>query len=133
MKPYGHMKRFDIQTSAHTELVDITTKIQQLIGEDCVAVIIYVPHTTCALTINEGADPDVQTDAVSQLNKIVPWDQGFKHMEGNSAAHIKAMLVGNSVTVLVEHGKLQLGTWEKIFLCEFDGSRKRSIWIQELR
>ena len=127
------MKRFEIQTSVHTEFLDITTKIQQLIGEDSAAAIIYVPHTTCALTINEGADPDVQTDAVSQLNKIVPWDQEFKHMEGNSAAHIKAMLVGNSVTVLVEHGRLQLGTWEKIFLCEFDGSRKRSIWIQELR
>ncbi len=127
------MKRIQVITSEHTEMVDITDYIQRSVDENVRALLIYVPHTTCGLTINEGADPDVKTDVVEQFERLVPWDQEFfKHMEGNSAAHIKSILVGNSVHVIVENGKLQLGTWEKIFLCEFDGPRTRKIWIQAI-
>ena len=127
------MKRIQVITSEHTEMVDITDYIQRSVDENVRALLIYVPHTTCGLTINEGADPDVKTDVVEQFKRLVPWDQEFfKHMEGNSAAHIKSILVGNSVQVIVENGKIQLGTWERIFLCEFDGPRTRKIWIQAI-
>ncbi len=127
------MKFIQIKTSKHTEMVDITDYVQRSVDENARALLIYVPHTTCGLTINEGADPDVKTDVVEQFERLVPWEQDFfKHMEGNSAAHIKSILIGNSVQVIVENGRIQLGTWEKIFLCEFDGPRTRKIWIQLL-
>ncbi len=127
------MKFIQIKTSKHTEMVDITDYVQRSVDDNARALLIYVPHTTCALTINEGADPDVKTDVMKQFTKLVPWEQDFfKHMEGNSAAHIKSILIGNSVQVIVENGRIQLGTWEKIFLCEFDGPRTRKIWIQLL-
>ena len=120
-----------VNTQAHSEMIDVTNLIQDRIPrEHTGTVLIYTPHTTAGITINEGADPDVQKDALMILEKLVPWNQNYRHMEGNSAAHIKAMLIGNSKLVIVEDGKLQLGTWERIFYCEFDGPRKRKIWLQ---
>jgi len=121
-----------LETKKRSELLDITQKINDLIPKDintgiCV---VYVPHTTAGITINEGADPNVQHDIIEQFNLLVPWYQSFfRHSEGNSAAHIKASLIGSSVSILVENGQIQLGTWQKIFFTEFDGPRKRKIWV----
>ncbi|HEX9654749.1 MAG TPA: secondary thiamine-phosphate synthase enzyme YjbQ, partial [bacterium] len=90
---------------------------------------VYVPHTTAGVTINEGADPDVPRDMIMELNKIVPFEDGYRHGEGNSAAHIKASLMGSSATVLIQNGKLLLGTWQAIFFCEFDGPRTRRVQV----
>lgn len=114
-------------------MLDITSLVQQTIENlnflDGV-VTIFVPHTTAGITINEGADPDVKRDMLFEINKIVPFDDSYHHMEGNSAAHIKTTLFGNSSQLIVENGKLQLGTWQSIYFCEFDGPRSRKIWIK---
>lgn len=115
-----------------TELIDITSEVQQALdgaGFDNGICMIYVPHTTAAVTINESADPDVARDIIMILNQVVPWKAGYQHMEGNSPAHVKASLVGESVNAAVAEGKLQLGTWQGIFFCEFDGPRRRRIRI----
>jgi len=91
---------------------------------------IYVPHTTAGITINEGADPSVATDIQAMLDMLVPWEGPYRHLEGNAAAHIKSSLMGSSVTVLVESGRLKLGTWQAIFFCEFDGPRTRTVYIK---
>ena len=91
---------------------------------------IYVPHTTAGITINENADPSVRTDIVNTLNKVIPFNAGYRHMEGNAAAHIKSSIVGHQTTVIVENGSLVLGTWQGIFFCEFDGPRQRSIYAK---
>jgi secondary thiamine-phosphate synthase enzyme len=91
---------------------------------------VYVPHTTAAVTINENADPDVKTDILKELNKIVPFNDNYSHLEGNAAAHIKSSLVGASETVVVEEGSLVLGTWQGICLCEFDGPRSRKVLVK---
>jgi secondary thiamine-phosphate synthase enzyme len=88
-----------------------------------------VPHTTAAVTINENADPDVQRDIIGELNKVIPLQDGYLHSEGNSAAHIKTSLVGTSEQVIIENGRLKLGTWQSLFFCEFDGPRNRKVWI----
>jgi secondary thiamine-phosphate synthase enzyme len=93
---------------------------------------LYVPHTTAAVTINESADPSVNTDIVSALNKIVPWDAGYRHLEGNSPAHVKSSLIGASEWIAIENGKLVLGTWQGIFFCEFGGPRTRKLNIRFL-
>lgn len=126
------MKEIVIQTSSRDEMKDITNMIETNTNPDHTGiVIIYVPHTTAGICVNEGADPDVKKDVIMQLNEIIRWDHPqFYHSEGNSAAHIKSILIGNSKQIIVEKGKLMLGTWEHIFLCEFDGPRKRKIWLQ---
>jgi len=126
------MQQLQITTSQHTELQDITAKIQSSIPDDYTgSLLIYTPHTTVAIMVNEGADPAVQGDIIAMLEHLVPWKyETFQHAEGNSAAHIKAMLVGNDQMLIVNQGRLQLGTWEKIFFCEFDGPRTRKIWVQ---
>ena len=91
---------------------------------------VYVPHTTAGVTINENTDPDVVADMSDALDRAVPWEAGYRHMEGNSAAHVKASMMGSSVQVFVEAGQLQLGTWQGIYLCEFDGPRTRTMWIK---
>ena len=110
-------------------MVDITREVQGLVDESQMTdgyVIVYIPHTTAGVTINENADPDVVHDFLMQLDKMVPWKQPFyRHDEGNTAAHIKASMMGFSVTVLVESGRLVLGTWQGIYFCEFDGARNR--------
>ena len=125
------MKVVSLQTAKRSEFLDITQKIVQMIPENVTGVcVIFVPHTTAGITINEGADPAVQEDVLNYLDRSVPWDQPyFKHIEGNSAAHIKASIIGSSVTIIVKDGKLQMGTWQKIFFTEFDGPRRRKIWV----
>ena len=122
--------KFTVSTSSRMELVDITSIIEKEIKQSGISdgvCYLYNPHTTAGLTINEGADPAVQDDIVAALRKIVPMDHPYKHMEGNSPAHIMASLMGSSVTVFVENGKLVLGTWQRIFFCEFDGPRTRKV------
>ena len=126
---------FTISTSQRMELVDITGKVAKEVATSGIAdsvCHIYNPHTTAGLTINEGADPAVRQDIIDALRQMVPMDYPYKHMEGNSPAHVMASLVGSSVTVLIQGGKLQLGTWQKIFFCEFDGPRSRKIWWKSI-
>ena len=126
------MHRFTVDTRTACELIDITKNIQGIVDSCGIAdglCCIFVPHTTAAVTINENADPDVQVDILQGLDAAVPLTAGYRHTEGNSAAHIKASLMGSSQTVVVEGGKIALGTWQSIFFCEFDGPRKRQIWI----
>ncbi|HOV85217.1 MAG TPA: secondary thiamine-phosphate synthase enzyme YjbQ [Syntrophobacteraceae bacterium] len=123
-------------TPDRTALLDITDLVAGKVREREVAdglCIVYVPHTTAGVMINEGADPAVMQDVANTLEKLVPWKAAYLHGEGNSAAHIKSILVGGSVQVLVEGGRLLLGTWERIFLCEFDGPRTRKIHVKILR
>jgi len=121
---------FSVSTSSRMEFVDITSQVQKEVARSGILegiCYIYNPHTTAGLTINEGADPAVQDDIVAVLGKIIPRDHPYKHMEGNSPAHIMASLMGSSVTVFIENGRLVLGTWQKVFFCEFDGPRARKV------
>ncbi len=125
--------KISIRTHSRTELLDITTQIQNIVSESAVKngiCSIWVPHTTAAITINENADPTVQQDILKELNKIVPFQDNYAHFEGNSAAHIKSSIVGCSQTILIEEGRLMLGTWQGIFFCEFDGPRHRQVWVK---
>ena len=123
----------DVKTNAQTELVDITAEVQKIVRTSDVRdglCMVYVPHTTAAVTINESADPSVKADILMVLNKIIPWDAGYRHLEGNSAAHIKSSLVGASELIAIENGRLVLGTWQGIFFCEFDGPRTRKVHVK---
>ncbi len=125
----------ELRTSGRTDFVDATGLVAAAVKELGLvdgAVVVFNPHTTAAVTINEGADPDVVRDMTASLDRIVPWQDGYHHAEGNAAAHIKASLCGSSVTVLVQEGQLQLGVWQKIWFCEFDGPRRRRLWVQAL-
>ncbi|MBM9605101.1 secondary thiamine-phosphate synthase enzyme YjbQ [Desulfopila inferna] len=122
--------RLSISTRKHMELVDITQQINEKVEDSGIIsgiCLLFNPHTTAGLTINEGADPAVQDDIIAGLQKIVPMTYPFKHMEGNSPAHIMASLMGCTLTVLIEENQLALGTWQKIFFCEFDGPRSRTL------
>jgi len=126
-------KELSVRTSSQVELIDITHLIQKTVSESKIKsglCIVYVPHTTAAVTINENADPSVRHDIVSELNKVIPLDDNYSHLEGNSAAHIKASLIGSSETLLVEAGSLVLGTWQGIYFCEFDGPRNRKVIVK---
>jgi secondary thiamine-phosphate synthase enzyme len=122
-----------VPTRAREELVDVTRELQARVAESGVQTgwcHVFVPHTTCGVTVNEGADPDVRTDLLAHLRQLVPQDTpGWRHAEGNSDAHIKAVLTGCEVTLPVESGRLRLGRWQAVFLCEFDGPRERSVWV----
>lgn len=121
-----------IETKNRTELQDITSLIQNAIHRKGVSdgiCFVYVPHTTAAVTINESADPDVKDDILKIINKLIPWQANYRHLEGNSAAHIKTSIIGTSELVPVENGKLVLGTWQGIFFCEFDGPRTRKLHV----
>jgi secondary thiamine-phosphate synthase enzyme len=121
-----------VKTREQTELIDVTSEIQKHIRARGVTdglCMLYVPHTTAAVTINESADPSVRTDILMILNKIVPWEGGYRHSEGNSPAHVKATLVGASEMIAIENGHMVLGTWQGIFFCEFDGPRTRKLHI----
>jgi len=127
--------QLSLSTSRKEEFLNITGKVQALVRESGLSsglAIIFCPYTTCGLTINEQADPDVQADILMTLRKIVPDNLPFAHGEGNSPAHQKASLLGSSLSVIIENGELQLGTWQGIFLCEFDGPRNRKIWVRFL-
>ena len=122
-----------VKTSARTELIDITSHITKQIKQSGIRdglCMLYVPHTTGAVTINESADPSVRGDIEMVLNQIVPWEANYKHLEGNSPAHVKATLVGASELLAIENGALVLGTWQGIFFCEFDGPRTRKIHVR---
>jgi secondary thiamine-phosphate synthase enzyme len=125
---------FTVSTNKRCELIDITDKIQSLIDKANVkdgSVIIYCPHTTAAITINENADPDVVGDILLTLAELVPQHRsGYRHSEGNSDAHVKSSIIGCSKTVLISSGKMQLGTWQAVFFCEFDGPRRRTVHVQ---
>ena len=122
--------QFSVKTGARTQMIDITAQVRDIVrqsGTNNGLVHVFSMHTTGAVTINENADPAVPEDILSCINKVIPFDDNFKHMEGNSAAHIKVSLFGPSETVALENGKLVLGTWQSLFFCEFDGPRTRKI------
>jgi secondary thiamine-phosphate synthase enzyme len=122
-----------INTRDRSEMTDITSKVEGELKRSGLkdgVCFVFVPHTTAGITINEGADPSVVADIQTTLNKLVPWEGSYRHLEGNSAAHIKSSLMGSSVIVLVESGRLKLGTWQGIFFCEFDGPRSRKVYMK---
>lgn len=128
------MTRFEIKTSRRDEFVDVTGRVRRCVeasGTESGIVVVYVPHTTAGITINENADPDVVHDMIKQLDEMIPWRQPFyRHGEGNSAAHVKASLMGSSVQVFIEQGRLCLGRWQGIWFCEFDGPRMRTVQVE---
>ena len=127
------IQTLEVSTRSRTEFIDITSQVQQFVRKSGVQhgiCYLYVPHTTAALTINENADPSVQKDILMEINKIVPFQDNYSHYEGNSAAHIKSSLFGNSLFVFIEDNALFLGTWQGIYFCEFDGARRRKVHIK---
>jgi secondary thiamine-phosphate synthase enzyme len=128
--------RLSVKTHAQTEMIDVTSQIQQEVAHSGMTdglCMVFVPHTTAAVTINESADPAVSQDILMVLNKIVPWQEAYRHMEGNSPAHLKTTIVGSSEIIAVESGRLVLGTWQGIFFCEFDGPRTRKLDVRMMR
>ena len=126
------MKEITLETRSRFEMIDITAAVQKATGEKKIEsgiCLIYTPHTTAAVTINENADPDVPRDILAALDRAVPFSANYRHTEGNSAAHVKSSLVGASEMVIIENGRLVLGTWQSIFFCEFDGPRSRKVLI----
>ena len=129
------MKRIEVRSRTRTEFIDVTAQVDAVVRESKVRTgvcVVFVPHTTAGVTINENADPDVTRDMLKELNKMVPFEDDYAHAEGNSAAHVKSTLVGCSATIPVEEGRLALGTWQAIYFCEFDGPRSRQLQIQIL-
>ena len=127
------MKTLKISTQRREEMVDVTEQVRGLVadaGVDAGLCLVFSPHTTCAVTVNEGWDPDVQADALRHLGSLVPRDGGYAHSEGNSDSHIKTIAVGPSVLLPVDGGQLRLGRWQAVFLCEFDGPRQRELWVE---
>lgn len=123
---------FQVKTAARSDAVDITGSVAEKVAESGVldgVCLVYVPHTTAGVTINEGADPAVMDDVLRTLDRLVPWKADYRHTEGNAAAHIKTTLTGSSVSVMVTDGRLLLGTWQRIFLCDFDGPRTRKVHV----
>ena len=131
------IRRATVQTSTRSEMIDVTDRVQRVVRDAQVAsgyAIVYVPHTTAAVTINENADPDVRHDMLRKLEELIPKSERYyQHGEGNSDAHVKTSLVGNSTTVLVENGRLVLGRWQGIYFCEFDGPREREMLVKLMR
>jgi secondary thiamine-phosphate synthase enzyme len=127
------MTSFTIKSSARLEMIDITVRVAAKVRESGIEqgfCHVFVPHTTAAVTINENADPDVPRDILTALDRIVPLSAGYRHAEGNAAAHVKASLFGSSQTLLIEGGNLVLGTWQSLFFCEFDGPRTRNVIVK---
>ena len=122
-----------VKTGSRTEMVDITARIQAAVSTSGVTqglCMVYVPHTTAGVTINESADPSVKRDIMMVLNQVIPWEADYRHLEGNSPAHVKASLIGASETLIIKNSTLVLGTWQGIFFCEFDGPRSRKVHIK---
>jgi secondary thiamine-phosphate synthase enzyme len=127
------MIKLDVRTNSQTQFIDITREIQQAVGKSGIKsgiCHVFIPHTTAGVTINENADPSVTRDILMELNKVIPFDDNYHHMEGNSAAHIKSSLIGCSINVIIDSGQIQLGTWQGIYFCEFDGPRSRRVWVE---
>ncbi|MBM4056295.1 MAG: YjbQ family protein [Planctomycetes bacterium] len=130
------MTTLSVKSRTKTELIDITAEVQNIVHKTGVKegmCFVYIPHTTAAVTINENADPSVKKDIVDEINKIVPWDDNYAHMEGNSAAHIKASIFGTTSAIPISKGRLALGTWQGIYFCEFDGPRNREVLVQTVK
>jgi len=126
------MQRFEIQTRSRTEFYNITRDVTEALAQLGIKdgiITVFAPHTTAGITINENADPSVVSDMAAILDRMAPWTAGYRHAEGNSAAHMKASLMGASTQIIVANGHLQLGTWQGIYFCEFDGPRRRSVWV----
>lgn len=126
------MEEITIRTTAHTQFLNIDDRIQSLVTKSEILdglCHIFVPHTTAGITINENADPDVTADMEKILDRIVPWKAGYAHVEGNSAAHVKASMMGFNETVFIRDGQLAFGMWQSIYFCEFDGPRERKVWV----
>lgn len=135
LKPSKRMKRLQIKTQAKQEIIDITERIERAVRDASLqdgVCTVFVPHTTAAITINENADPAVKEDILYALGRVVPTALHYRHAEGNAHAHIRASLLGHSVTVPIENGRLALGTWQGILFCEFDGPRQREVWVTGL-
>lgn len=132
MQGDSEMVTLTVPTPVRTSFVDITAKVAACVRDLEITngtVLIFVPHTTAGITINENADPDVMNDIAAALERMVPWKAGYAHCEGNAAGHVKASLMGSSIHVIVRDGRLMLGTWQGIYLCEFDGPRTRNVWV----
>lgn len=127
------MYTIEINTNKRSEMIDITQEIKTIVSKSEInkgVCTVYIPHTTAGITINENADPSVSYDIITTLDNMIPWNNKYSHIEGNSAAHIKSSLLGHSVNIIIENKRLLLGTWQGIFFCEFDGPRKRKIFIE---
>ncbi len=128
------MQTIAVRTSARDQMLEITDEVQACVREADISngmVVVFVPHTTAGITINENADPTTEADIIDDLDRLIPWHQPYyRHMEGNSAAHLKASLMGSCVHVILQSGRLVLGTWQGIFFCEFDGPRNRKVHVQ---
>ena len=130
------IQTFQVKSSARTQFIDITHSVEEAVQKSGVkegVCFIFAPHTTAAVTINENADPSVTQDILMMVNRVIPYDSVYQHIEGNSAAHIKSSLIGCSKTVFVESGKLALGTWQGIFFCEFDGPKTRKVYVKVVK
>jgi secondary thiamine-phosphate synthase enzyme len=127
------MQTLHFSTEKPHEMVNLTARVQEVIAQSGVRrglCLIHAPHTTAGIAIQEGFDPDVTRDVLTHLSSLVPHEGDFKHAEGNSDAHIKALCTGSGQTLPIEYGKLQLGRWQSVFFCEYDGPRNRSVWVQ---
>jgi secondary thiamine-phosphate synthase enzyme len=127
------LKKIAVQTNTQTQIIDITAQIQKVVRESGISeglCCVFIPHTTAGVTINENADPSVKHDIIMELNKVIPLNDHYGHLEGNSAAHIKASIIGSSVNVPLENSNLLLGTWQGICFCEFDGPRQRKVYVK---
>lgn len=130
------LKYINVKSNSRNELVDVTDQINSELSEMGISdsiICIFVPHTSAAITINEGADPSVRHDIISTLSRLIPKDAGYHHMEGNSDAHLKSSMIGASICLPVEDGQLVLGTWQAVYFCEFDGPRHRRVGIKALK
>ena len=126
-------REFQVETKKRSQMIDVTRTLKGIVEEEGIGsgrMTVFIPHTTAGITINEYADPDVSRDILAHLEKMVPWEGGWRHAEGNSAAHIKTLLTGSSVTLWVSGGALELGTWQGVFFCEFDGPRRRRVTVR---
>jgi secondary thiamine-phosphate synthase enzyme len=129
----ANLHKISLSTGSRSQFLDITGRVQEIISREKVKdglALVWVPHTTAGLTVNENADPAVVCDIIASLDKQFPWEDGHTHSEGNSAAHIKSSLMGCSQALIVKDGRLALGTWQGLYFCEFDGPRKREIWVK---
>ncbi|MDH3981345.1 MAG: secondary thiamine-phosphate synthase enzyme YjbQ [Kiritimatiellaceae bacterium] len=127
------METFSIQTRSRTDFVKIDREMDRIVLESGMqegVVTVFIPHTTAGITINENADPDVTADMDLVLDRVIPWTGDYSHFEGNTAAHVKASMMGSSAQVIVSGGRIQMGTWQSLYFCEFDGPRTRQVWVK---
>jgi len=127
------MKKITLQTRSRTDFVKIDHQVAEMLRQTGLqegVITVFIPHTTAGITINENADPDVTADLEMVLDRVVPWSGGYRHLEGNTAAHVKASMMGSSAQVIVSKGQMQLGTWQSLYFCEFDGPRTRQVWVK---